>query len=57
MLNSIIFFLQDEEGTALMEYALIGAVVSVAGLASLASIGSAVSLMFSDLSAPLSVLS
>lgn len=54
MLKLMLDFISDEQGAELMEYALIGAVVSVAALVGLISIGSTVSAIFSDLSVQLS---
>jgi pilus assembly protein Flp/PilA len=48
MLNAVTWFVDDEEGAAAIEYGLIGALVSVAGLAALGLAGDALDQMLTQ---------
>ena len=49
-MNSIIAFLNDESGATAIEYGLIAALVSVAGILSFQALGTSLGTMFSTVS-------
>jgi pilus assembly protein Flp/PilA len=49
-MNTIIAFLKDESGATAIEYGLIAALVSVAGISAFQSLGTSLSTMFSTVS-------
>ena len=49
-MKTIIAFLNDESGATAIEYGLIAALVSVAGIAAFQSLGTSLSTMFSTVS-------
>lgn len=48
MLNAVTWFVDDEDGASAIEYGLIGALVSVAGLAALGMAGSSLDAMLTE---------
>ena len=48
MLNAVTWFVDDEDGASAIEYGLIGALVSVAGLAALGMAGGALDQMLTQ---------
>ena len=49
-MNTIIAFLNDESGATAIEYGLIAALVSVAGISAFQSVGTSLGSMFSSVS-------
>jgi len=53
MINTIKTFLSDESGATAIEYGLIAALVSVAAIAALGSLGNSLGVMFNSVAAEL----
>ena len=53
MTNTLVEFLRDDSGATAIEYGLIAALVSVAGVAALQGLGTSLSSLFSSVSSTL----